>query len=587
LTAMHSAILDTVDKRQTEEREALMDLIQAAKGNNSVIKAAKKMDQQELKTKLTKLEQDHKNWRKKSQQVALSVSEQNMSKKEKVKFYKGVAERRKEQDKLLAEAMVYRMELEQQMGSKTDDDIAVTLLSNLQEKQESENRAISTLLSSQEEAALTQIKNLQRVGKREGWFDNLTAMVFSMSSAGEGVADDDHELQMMEKMKQDTDRQMEQEKENLLSEAKERSHSEEEVKAALQQLEWEQENKRKRMEDDMSAQRKKILERVAARKKQDTDKETEQLTAMQLVMVAESQQKQQQEAIAREKSHQGSELQKRLEARRLARKRSVEDNKGQENAESQDKPSSSSSSRTVDSNFIDNVLLEQNPFAAMKREKTVLNVELTDKERDDELKKLHREQFNLRSRIQDQQKQQEEMLQRRLKQRQNKKELEAQQLLSLGERQKTQLLNVKQTSGVQVDDDCIHRYADLQKHHKLKYLTFKLSEDAKKIVVDKVGQLGASYDDFVEELKNAGRDGEGRYAVFDFEYNVRGQVAAKIVFFLWVPDGIKVKQRMLYSSSVKALKQKLNGIHIEMQCNDECDLAQSEILQKCTERGYD
>ena len=58
----------------------------------------------------------------------------------------------------------------------------------------------------------------------------------------------------------------------------------------------------------MATQRQKILERVAARKKQTMDKETEQLKAMQLVMMAESQQKEQLEAVQREKSHQGSEV---------------------------------------------------------------------------------------------------------------------------------------------------------------------------------------------------------------------------------------------------------------------------------------
>ena len=63
-----------------------------------------------------------------------------------------------------------------------------------------------------------------------------------------------------------------------------------------------------RIESDMATQRQKILERVAARKKQTMDKETEQLKAMQLVMMAESQQKEQLEAVQREKSHQGSEV---------------------------------------------------------------------------------------------------------------------------------------------------------------------------------------------------------------------------------------------------------------------------------------
>lgn len=44
---------------------------------------------------------------------------------------------------------------------------------------------------------------------------------------------------------------------------------------------------------------------------------------------------------------------------------------------------------------------------------------------------------------------------------------------------------------------------------------------------------------------------------------------------------------MLYSSSEKALKGKLKGIQIEMQCNDGTDLELSNLQKKCLERDYD
>jgi hypothetical protein len=50
------------------------------------------------------------------------------------------------------------------------------------------------------------------------------------------------------------------------------------------------------------------------------------------------------------------------------------------------------------------------------------------------------------------------------------------------------------------------------------------------------------------------------------------------------PDTAPVRQKMVYSSSVKALKQKLIGVHVDIQCNDETDLALSHILDKCTAR---
>ena len=43
---------------------------------------------------------------------------------------------------------------------------------------------------------------------------------------------------------------------------------------------------------------------------------------------------------------------------------------------------------------------------------------------------------------------------------------------------------------------------------------------------------------------------------------------------------------MLYTSSKKALIQKLQGIGKEMQCNDDDDLAWSSIVEKCQSK-YD
>lgn len=88
------------------------------------------------------------------------------------------------------------------------------------------------------------------------------------------------------------------------------------------------------------------------------------------------------------------------------------------------------------------------------------------------------------------------------------------------------------TSGVQVDDQCMECYAKLQQNHLSRFVIFKLSEDLKRIVVDKVGNKDATYEEFMEEMIKAETAGEGRYAVFDYEYEVKGTKKAKVVFFL-------------------------------------------------------
>merc|ERR1711893_382881 len=107
----------------------------------------------------------------------------------------------------------------------------------------------------------------------------------------------------------------------------------------------------------------------------------------------------------------------------------------------------------------------------------------------------------------------------------------------------------------------------------------------KHIEVDCLGQLGESYDSFCEKLIEAGNNKEGRYAVMDCEY-APGK-ASKLVFMMWLPDNqLGIKQKMIYSSSKKALRDKLQGIGKEMQCNDTDDLAWSCLVEKCQSK-YD
>ena len=47
------------------------------------------------------------------------------------------------------------------------------------------------------------------------------------------------------------------------------------------------------------------------------------------------------------------------------------------------------------------------------------------------------------------------------------------------------------------------------------------------------------------------------------------------------PDCATVKQKMLYTTSLKALKKKMEGIHAEIQATDDSDLTMSNILERC------
>ncbi|CAD6197631.1 unnamed protein product [Caenorhabditis auriculariae] len=80
----------------------------------------------------------------------------------------------------------------------------------------------------------------------------------------------------------------------------------------------------------------------------------------------------------------------------------------------------------------------------------------------------------------------------------------------------------------------------------------------------KVGEKAAPYSEFVEELKKLVEGGkECRYAAVDVEVTVQRQGAegasklSKVIFVQYCPDEAPVRRRMLYASSVRALKASL------------------------------
>jgi len=140
------------------------------------------------------------------------------------------------------------------------------------------------------------------------------------------------------------------------------------------------------------------------------------------------------------------------------------------------------------------------------------------------------------------------------------------------------------SSGVAVNDQCKAIFQEIKLGKKYRYVVYCLTEDFKQIVVEKTADPEATYDDFVGELKAAEAKGECRFAVFDAAYTTDdGQPRNKIVFFMWSPEGSKIKQKMVYAASKDALKKSLGeGVAKEVQANDHGDLAWKNVLEILT-----
>lgn len=132
------------------------------------------------------------------------------------------------------------------------------------------------------------------------------------------------------------------------------------------------------------------------------------------------------------------------------------------------------------------------------------------------------------------------------------------------------------SSGVGVKDECIQAFQDLKLGRKLKYIVYKISDNFKEVIVEKTGDAG-EYDDFVANLP----DNECRYAVYDFDYtNEEGGKRNKIVFYSWSPDTARIKMKMVYAATKEAIKKKLDGIYVEVQCTDLAEVSYESVFEK-------
>ncbi|GFP79507.1 actin-depolymerizing factor 6 [Phtheirospermum japonicum] len=126
------------------------------------------------------------------------------------------------------------------------------------------------------------------------------------------------------------------------------------------------------------------------------------------------------------------------------------------------------------------------------------------------------------------------------------------------------------SSGMSVDDECKLKFLELKSKRNARFIIFKIEEQIQKIVVEKLGQPGDSYDDFIASIP----DNECRYAVFDFDFTTNENCQkSKIFFIAWSPDTSKIRSKMVYASSKDRFKRELDGIQVELQATDPSEMS--------------
>ena len=129
-----------------------------------------------------------------------------------------------------------------------------------------------------------------------------------------------------------------------------------------------------------------------------------------------------------------------------------------------------------------------------------------------------------------------------------------------------------------MNDECMRDYNDLKTKKAYKYLIFTMSDDMKEIIVQEKGARELSYADLYNKLQNE-MVKDPKYVVVDHSYEVDG-LREKIVFINWIPEGSPVKKKMIFASSKAALKQRLQGIHFEIQGTDLSEVVEEKLTEK-------
>ncbi|XP_077213395.1 actin-depolymerizing factor 1-like [Tasmannia lanceolata] len=132
-------------------------------------------------------------------------------------------------------------------------------------------------------------------------------------------------------------------------------------------------------------------------------------------------------------------------------------------------------------------------------------------------------------------------------------------------------------SGMAVNDDCKLKFLELKAKRTYRFITYKIDEKLKQVIVEKLGEPAQSYDDFAASLP----ENECRYAIYDFDFVTEENCQkSKIFFIAWSPDIARVRSKMLYASSKDRFKRELDGIQVELQATDPTEMSLDVIVSR-------
>ena len=456
VVAVQEAILKEVEKKHSIEIKMLSELLDVSESDADAVAAASYLNHQQRDEKMADLYRDFKEWKTTTVRASKNAGSDFMSKEEKEANILRAADRQVKLMRILKDGIVLKvLNVKEELSdgnvleSNLKDELAVMLVANLQEKQSTESRAVENILAEKEEAVLNLIKDEQRRIRQECIVDNLSAVILKKEK--EEPVEENGELS---KAESENDKQLAEMETELEVERQRRfltGASEDEINAAVNELKRQQEAKKQALNATLEHQRRLARAKLEARRRRRDDKQYEEDIATSLLMMAEQESSLVREKTMIQRSKQGESLQERLARRREERakrkaqeelERNAEESKNDMKDEAEQdeniSPKAASADRVVERT---EKLKGRKPSLpegfSMKREKTVVDVEVSEDKKKEIVGSLLREHTTFGMGIERERKRQEDILMERRLRKKSHVAAAAATIIGLGERQKT------------------------------------------------------------------------------------------------------------------------------------------------------
>ncbi|KAJ6242677.1 cofilin/actin-depolymerizing factor homolog-related [Anaeramoeba flamelloides] len=129
-------------------------------------------------------------------------------------------------------------------------------------------------------------------------------------------------------------------------------------------------------------------------------------------------------------------------------------------------------------------------------------------------------------------------------------------------------------TGILPTNECLEQFQEFKFSKEDRFLIYKMDEKLTQIEVEKTGSKNESFEEFYNQLPKD----DCRYICYHFDFDVEGQKRSKLLFIGWVPSTAKLKNKMVYATTLLSFKNMLRGIGVCLQINNTEDLNEELIL---------